>query len=1584
MKKRHITTAILLAVAILMIFTFIGCDKDDGGVTPPSPDNTNDGERVVEVFAIQSTVEIGLAESEVYDYTSLFAIVADGVSIPVEKSYIDTSAVPEHQGSGTVTCTYEGASATVTVLISEPVYELNLSKNYITVLETEAAKYNYLQYFRATIDGETEQIVPSMVTSNVKAETGTYKYSVTYHGITKTLTVMVDNGYTVTAYYETREIRDDEILTYKYTSLFVIRDSTGKYVQDSEDYLDVNVTIDGGYVTCTYKGKSATTKIVPIKLKYDIVKLCDSLTIYSGKVASYDFTKLFIGYVDGKERAIASDCVTTDITATPGEYTVTVNFGRATATLPVTVSGDHVIEILPAYSELTVREDEVKTVDLSEYFWLYVDEEIADSADITFDYGTLRDAVCGDTVTVNASYSVDGTTANKSFDVSVTDKATPVVKTADVVTYPNGERINLTSLFTVTLNGAAVEVTADMLSGEVDYSTEGDYPVTLTYDGKDYVSVVHVKRGVSITPVSDPIVVSVGTDKDAYDFASDFEVMVNGIRFRSIERYMDLTAVDFSTEGTYAVKITIPYGEKAGSVQNIEYEATYSVVKYKYEVSVDSDEVVLKTGVYNYDITSNVTVYVNGIKQILTDKSDNIDLDPTAVYYEVLSDEIDYTVSGVKDVKLAIYANGSGKEPIIAEYKLTVCASVYVAGTDKAIFTGATILPEDMFVITENGKTVKPTFDEISGKVNVFEPGVYYVSIDHKGVTAESRIVIIDNAIKGTYHTKLSTIPVEQEYDDEGYATQDAVASKPLKDFIVNDDGSITFGAKNVTIVGAEDERTIKIKIGSYDYTLYYFDGIIVLDPDNSLRMSYSDDKRPMVYFNEGAWNIDSHIIVNRGSKYVLYDTINNYSIDVFGITSTEDAAISKWYALYVNLMSKTSSDTIYSVSWGEAEFSEGFEAKSGERATLTFDGVRYIFDMVSATTAKVDLSADAADYKYANMKFSGKIDGKTARVSFSNKDVATLTIGSDVYQFGSRANAYLDYETDALFLYDFNEKTSKYYSFRIKLDVDNKTFTVDEKDNLFGYYVYDNMYVFLDGYGTGHIAFDKSETNPLAVTYKRVGNELRLAFIGVNSGYAHGTSAKFYVAELLNVLTCKDIADTSLIGAKFVNQYITDGAIISVDVSFVDCGTSYANLRERITVTTKDGTWDETTKKTNFNMNAISTNKGGFYQIVIGNLQVGGESVKAYYVVEYRDKKESELALNYKGGLCDSSTTLEITKYGTANILYNGVKYVGDTFYGEDGTTFIIKAYSATYAFIALKGEVISDGVIKVTASGADKFTEYFTTGKTAIIGAEGCVLREITVGDSVKYYLSNSTNALGAEAQITFEEGTDIKTAGTIFKAQTANRTVYARVTKWGDSVTGLTLADAVRGTYTSTDGDTLTLNGFGTAKLGTETGTYVINVRSVTVKVGGDVNVYMLGADDTYSVADITLDESLISGISYQASYTFYCDNEPYTAVTTFIFGENGVVTVISSSSEHDSGSSSKDMCQTDKYNPPFGSKNGTQGTYAVVGDTVTIKVNGATIVLTIVDVTSPKKLNVISTTVSSDAHGYFGTTVVFETM
>ena len=119
---------------------------------------------------------------------------------------------------------------------------------------------------------------------------------------------------------------------------------------------------------------------------------------------------------------------------------------------------------------------------------------------------------------------------------------------------------------------------------------------------------------------------------------------------------------------------------------------------------------------------------------------------------------------------------------------------------------------------------------------------------------------MLSDDIVGTYKTNMTTIPSEISKDygsweeDDGWGDygdsdidDEVKPVVPLKDMTISADGTIVVNGTTAQVVDGVDQSTIIISLGRDKYTLYINDGIVVLDPDNSNRLSFTDARRPLV-----------------------------------------------------------------------------------------------------------------------------------------------------------------------------------------------------------------------------------------------------------------------------------------------------------------------------------------------------------------------------------------------------------------------------------------------------------------------------------------------------------------------------------------------------------------------------------------------------------------------------------------------------------------------------------------------------------------------------------------------------------------
>lgn len=1339
---------------------------------------------------------------------------------------------------------------------------------------------------------------------------------------------------------------------------------------------------------------------------YELNLTKDEITIGESFALNYDYKSLFVATVDGVNAEITDDMVTSDVKGETGDYTYKVVFHEISKTLAVHVVADHFIDVVPSYALCEITLEELASFDYKTLFSLYVDGAPVQITDEMLTVPSSEGAKVGDEFEVTLDYTIGKTSASKTAKIKIVEVGGVVLTAKNIVTYPNGGNIDLTSLFEITDNGVTVPVTSDMVSGSVNYSKSGVNEITLTYKGQTCVARVEVTIGVIINyTTGDVITVKKGTDKNTYSFAGDFSVIINGVRFIGIdESYFEgLDELDFNVGGDYEVTLKIPYNSSnlplTGNPR-FDYTSktiTYKVVENDYVMSVKEELVTLSKGTTSYDVTSNVSLSVNGYNQKLTTNPEWVSL--MATYYEEVSG-VDFDFKGNQTIVLDVYVYGVDEKPVRVSYDLIIKSDIRITATDAVIFSGNALYPLDLFEITVDGEEVKPTADMITGRIDVFTAGRYSVTLNYEGLEATAEILVMEKDIVGTYKTSLVTISKDSEEDEDGYVSE-GTKSQPVGDMVINEDGTMTVAGKTAHMVRGLDANTLDVVVGTNDYKLYYDNGVVVLDPDNSIKLAFSDYKRPYLYVNDALWTLEDNVTINSNSTYILNNTNTGYSIDVFKITS-KDGSVSKWYGLKVRLTDKTSADTVYSVEWGEVTFADNFEKQTGVVSSLTLNDVTYNFTMQTRYVGKTN--GKDTSKEYANMTFTGRVDGKNATLAFGTFENVTYTVGgTKIFTFGvSEYNNLkyggVDHAMKTLTVYQVREKNSEdaeIFSYVFNLDPVNKTFELVEKDGATGQYVADGKYIFLDGYGKGIINYNTNSYVRTPITYKINNNEITIKYLDVSPAFEYGESATFYMDDFMNVLTVKSFTGEDLVGTRFINNVIKKGAIVTMNRFKFDQGTDTerrADLLNALEIVTADGTLtyeqkEEWRKSKIINLSKIKFSTPGFYQFSI-DLTVDGVKTTSYYAIEVIALKYqgSVIAQKYGRGVLNGNS-LTLTEYGVATLEADGTAFNG--YFNVTGeNSFVAKMYDKNNRYVCLEGTIVKEGVLQVVADGAVRFSDYYTTGSTNVVGYKNklsnrlTVLRSITVDENVYYVYGNSLTDMGEFVTVELVKGDAVTANGSIIKIINGENVTYARTDAWGNTEKGLTFADDVMGEYKGANGeDTLTFDGFGNGRIVVkdrfdETGTYVIEGANITLVTNNRVLVFNLDKTaKTFTVNNsVPKGNDIVSGKTFNASYMFAVEEDGettgmYTANTTIEFRESGVVEITSSSEEC--------VEETGSYAPSFVGV----GTYSVSLNRITITVNGYTIVLETSSVINASVLSVVSNTISSDTVGYFSTNVKF---
>lgn len=1407
----------------------------------------------------------------------------------------------------------------------------------------------------------------------------------------------------VAAKQETVSIHEKKFADFNYTSLFIIT-VDDKQVLIQQAYLDLshlpkNVG-EEGYVVCEYKGESARCNITISPITYDLTLSANEISITQLQVDDgYDYLALFHATEDGETRKITDDMVKNDVKREVGDYTYSVTYQGITKTLTVHVTEAHRVEVVNSYRLLQLQIEQLEDLDITTLFSIYLDGETIKVTEDMIDASALENAQVGQEYEVVLTYVYKDARASSTAKIKIVPPKEVVVNARNAVIFPNGGNLDVRTLFTIKEGDEYVTVTDDMITGSIDYSTEGSNEITLTYKGKSATAIVEVRRGVVITlPKGDTIAVKKGTNKTEYNFANDIAVSVNGTRFTFVTYgdgtayHINTTGVDFSTAGIYTATVSILYADSSKSTIYTTATINYVVKETTYELSVLQSEVLLAQGTTSYSLAKNISVKVNGTTKVVVFDKAVAESDFLTVYAKLLTNPIDFNLVGTQHVKMEVYAGGMDEEPEIVEFDVRIKSNVKVTAYGKVVFVGKTVYTLDLFSVKDGNKDIKVTADMLEGKVDTYTPGVYSVKIDYLGVEATAKVVVLSDDIVGTYKTNMTTIPSEISKDygsweeDDGWGDygdsdidDEVKPVVPLKDMTISADGTIVVNGTTAQVVDGVDQSTIIISLGRDKYTLYINDGIVVLDPDNSNRLSFTDARRPLVYFSKNIWNLKSRVVVNSTSNYVLSTTNTAYSIDTFKIENKQTGQTS-WYGLYTRLVSKNSADTVYNVSWGEASYPDDFIPKANATSVLTFGGQQYEFVMSTSVTAKIQTTDQAQKYSGT---YKGSIDGDDrARLDVAANGTYKLSLkGKTLFsasksEIASMVNGGVNTDDDILYFYDY--KTS-YYSYKIIINNEAKTFEAVKKDGLFGYYEFDNRFIFLDGYGKGFAKLDKTSYTEVKVEYERNANEVTLRFIDPPYDYEYGQEATFVVSTFGNVLSVKYVEGDKLAGVDFVNSRIETGAIVTLDETvFVNSNSSKNDFWDALHIVTADGELTTAQKQECTDISAIRWTVSGFYQFSI-TLELNGDEVTAYYAIQTLNNKMflgNEWLAEYSKGIFSNEISLIIDKYGRV-ILDNGDKYIGYANLSDENTfnSILTNASGDSGMLVANRME---HGLIFVRMTGAVLINEYFSKGSVQSAGGHGAFIRRIDYNGEDKYTFSVSgTSNFEFVSDIQTIEGSGTEN-GAVVKVVLSNKEIVLKIVEWGNASSGIVVNDGYRGTYTCDGQDDLVIDGFGTLTIGAKSGTYTINANgSLLVKTSTEMFVLDVNVmNGTYKPSSIKLDASLVRGKTFSAEYYFVCPSDEmsrYLAQTQFIFLADGKVSVISVSTEHDSG---EDQCPQDTYKPSFASKNGLLGEYQVIGNTLKVTVGGATFTFAISDVSLADTLVCTSTTLDqSTSQGAF---------
>lgn len=1494
------------------------------------------------------------------------------------------------------------SSDSVSSVIPSEEIEVKADKAEVRIALVDLDSFDFTSLFDIYVDGGKVGVSADYIDlSKLKKELGTYEIVCSYGGKSAKVTVHVVNERNVFVQANKTKvtIKDVEVKTYDYTCLFTLT-VNGNITEVKKEYIDASNVLpapDTYTVTCEYGGSSAKVWVEVTETPFVASALEDEVNVYVGAVNEFEPKALFAITLGGEEVEVTDDMITGEVKPEVGDYEINLSIGSRKVSVIVHVVNEHVIKIGSAYSEIDIAPEDVSSYDFINDFYIYEDGKSVEvnSENVTLDTSALTGAAIGDKCEISVSYvPADGKGgATKTVIVNVTAVGSIAIKVLNAEVFES-DTLDLTSLFEITDNGEEIEVTDDMISGFVDFGNSDECKITLTYKNIRRTATVKKIKGISIRYAAGEIVsVKKGENKGAYDFAGDFEVYIDGIRFYGIAGWIDTNNVNFDAIGVYDAVLTVKYND-ASIFGKPQFAATktktikYNVVPSVYDLKLTEKTVELEAGSADYDVLSNIELSVNGYRQSFTANRGEVNMVTT--YYEIVSAP-DLTVTGSHKVTINLYVYGLGYDSVTAEYTIIVKNGIKIYSEDKAVFTGETLYAPDLFRVYENGKAVNVTPDMISGRINPFVAGSYVLTVEYKGVTRSATVSVIPSEYVGDYQTADKTIAKDSVEGEDGDIAEDEKPSVAIGDMEIGRDMSIFvhgLKAENVTLT----DYGFDFMLCNNAHEAHFENGVCVIIPLNELKLSYYDDNRPLVYFKRGAWAIADSVSVHysKEGKSVYSLTYSGYSIFLYKVRNLETNEL-KWFAIKVTLEAKTSSDTMYSVAYGFVNLSSDFSSKTiGAVGDLELNGSRYVFTISERGTGKINKTDTTAPF--ANKSFTGMFDGKAATLSLGNEHQPTLTVGG-IKKFSMNTSEfhpkYNYYSTDEgyyiLYGYEvvtfnkkYNTKTISYstdlfikekdgdtesvtvtpFSYKFLFDVDNGTFTLAERDEYFGLYKNgEGRFVFLDGYGNGIIDTTKDSIGQCGFTYTAKNTLITVVYDDPSNKLSQKRGV-FSIDAFGNVLYAQSCGKEFEKGDALTNAYITSGAAVTLSRSVFHKGETKDDIINAVKIVTKDGEYSLTAKKQKVTVNGkqvaivdvskISTGNAGFYLLEI-NLKLDGASsvLTKRFAVQVLDEvlpAGEGFARNY-GYSISGLTSFALNTFGEAEFVVGGVSYTGYATVA-DGKLYakLTAAYKGT---VSITGEINDDEILTlqiVTADGT-LLLEHYSVGTVLYAGNGELIIRSFATSKGNVFYISSALSVLGDKVTIKTTDGEDVSaiSVGSVVAFTYDGKNYVLRVAALGDEKNGLEISDLLEGEYEdlSGRGETLTLDGYGSGVLNGTRGTYYVynetdnGKRLVFTTTSGTLIKLLIGTGGDKLGKFVSYGEVAEKDLSGK-SYTGDVGDYEITATVTMKFEDNGKVTLSYSSSD---GSPAPDYAGT--------------GTYAVTNGKIVISVKGYVITLTFED-------------------------------
>lgn len=317
--------------------------------------------------------------------------------------------------------------------------------------------------------------------------------------------------------------------------------------------------------------------------------------------------------------------------------------------------------------------------------------------------------------------------SDKPSDVE-NNKTIVLTGTKMTVTVADAAKLDVKSLFTISLDGAPVTVTDDMLSLGGFTASEGTYQVKLTYEGQTATSIVTVVNDNSpVTPTKNVFTLS----------STNMTVLVSDVASLDLKTLFSLKKDGTPVEVTDAM-ISGEVKAEAGSYTitlSYEGQTATSIVTVAKDGTTAPDTKVLKVSGTNKTVVLEDAGSLN-LKTLFTIEFDGT---PIAVTDAMITGEVKAEVGSYT---ITLSYEGQTVTSIVE----VVENFVELRANNQVIEVGAIddINPRELFTITENNEPVNVLNSMITGEI-LPEVGTYDLVLNYGGKSITCTVKVVDN-----------------------------------------------------------------------------------------------------------------------------------------------------------------------------------------------------------------------------------------------------------------------------------------------------------------------------------------------------------------------------------------------------------------------------------------------------------------------------------------------------------------------------------------------------------------------------------------------------------------------------------------------------------------------------------------------------------------------------------------------------------------------------------------------------------------------------------------------------------------------